>query len=389
MDIGTDAPYLAAGFLLGFFGGFLPGLHPNTMISVLASMGLQGRALGMTVISLFPANLVSSFIPAIFFGVPESGTVMAALPGQRMVQAGDGILALCTILLSSIIAALLSCALFFASLSLYPALYAILRPQMGIVLLVFSIVLLLRTKKPLASAAVFLLSGVFGHSVFSTDMPDPFLPLFCGMFSLASMWDWRGGTVPPQRDLKADAGIWKCSLLGVALGFIADLVPGIGSPSQIAVFATMMLPMGTPAYLATISAISISQAVFSLSTSASIGKSRVGATAWLSESMDIGTELPLLLGIFAASIALSSALAYALRNHAARLASLDFPSLRLVLAAYIAAMAFIIDGAPGVAVLCASALLGRLALAAGVERTNLMGAIIVPTLMLLFRIFPD
>jgi putative membrane protein len=384
----SDCFSVIAGFATGFLGGLLPGLHSNTIISVLASLGLGGRALGLMIISLFPAHMVSSFIPSIFFGVPEAGTVVAALPGQRMVQRGEGVKALGTVLLSCILAALMSYALFLPSLSIFPIAYDAIRPHMRFVLLGISAILLLRTKSPVLSAAVFALSGILGHFSLNSDMDDPFLPLFSGMFAMAAMEGWKRGAAPAQKDMPPMTGIMPFVTIGLALGFAADLVPGVGSPSQTAVFATMLMPMDTPAYLATISSISVSQAVFSLSTAASIGKSRVGATAWLSESMDIGPSLPVLLALFVLSLALAAALAHSLRLHAARLASLDLSSLRFVLAAYIMAITLAIDGWPGLAVLAASTMLGKLTLALEVERTNLMGAIIVPTLMLLFRVFP-
>lgn len=387
MDIVSDALSFIAGFLLGFLAGLLPGLHANTVISVLASMGMGKRALGLLIISIFPANLISSFIPSIFFGVPEPNTVMATLPGQRMVQRGEGVKALCTVILACALSAIISSALFWPSLLLFPAIYDAVRPHMRFILLAVSLILLMRTKRPLLSGAVFALSGILGHFSLNSGMEDPFLPLFSGMFAIAAMGRWKGGSAPKQADMPAEAGIIRFVVIGILLGFVADIIPGVGSPSQMAVFATMLIAMDTPAYLATISSISVSQAVFSLATSASIGKSRVGATAWLSENMDIGAHLPLLLALFCASMALAAALAYCLRGYASRLASLDFSSLGLVLAAYLVAVTFVIDGPGGLAVLAVSAGLGTLALSLGVERTNLMGAIIVPTLMLLFGIF--
>lgn len=387
MDGLTDALPFIGGFALGFLGGLLPGLHSNTMISVLASLGLDGRALGITIISLFPAHMVSSFIPSIFFGVPESGTIVAALPGQRMVQDGEGVKALRTVLLSCVLSAIVSCALFQLSLGAFPLIYEAMRPHMKFILLGISALLLLRTKAPFLSAAVFSLSGILGYMSLNSGMPDPFLPLFCGMFAMAAMTEWKKGAAPAQGDSPPGNGILIPIAIGVFLGFAADLVPGAGSPAQTAVFATMLVRMDTPGYLALISSISVSQAVFSLSTSASIGKSRVGATAWLSDCIDIGPNIPIILALFIASLALAAMLAHALRLHAAKLAELDFSALRFVLGAYLAAITLIIDGWPGILVLAASAALGKMTLGLEVERTNLMGAIIVPTLMLLFGIF--
>jgi putative membrane protein len=379
-----DALACCIGFALGFAGGLLPGLHPNTVISALSSIGLDGRTLGLVIIVLLPAHTVSSYIPSVFFGVPEAGTVVAALPGQRMVQRGEGVRALRTILLSCAVSAIISCALFGPAVIAYPVAYSLIRPHMRFVLLGIAALLLLRTKSPWLSAAIFILSGILGHASFGSGMGDPFLPLFSGMFAMSGFAAWKRGAVPRQEDAPADARTAWFSAAGILPGFAAGLVPGVGSPSQMAVFAAMAVRMDTAAYLAVISSIAVSQAVFSLATSAAIGKSRVGATAVLAESMDVAAALPALLSLFLASLALAACLAYALRMHAAKLASLDFSRLRLVLAAYLAAITLIIDGPAGLVVLAASTGIGLLCLLLDCERTNMMGAIILPTLMLLF-----
>lgn len=384
--MGDELSY-AIGFAIGFLGGLMPGLHSNTLISVLWGLGLDERALAIMIIALFPAHIISSFVPSVFFGVPDSSTVLSVLPGQRMVLRGEGLVALRAILLSCVVAALLSCAIFPVSLDLFPAAYGIMRGQMGWILLAISLVLLSRSRSPLLSAAIFALSGILGQISLNSGMHDPFLPLFSGMFAMAAIINYKKSSVPQQRDAGVGPDFLKFAVAGVLLGMIADLIPGVGSPSQVATFATIAMPLNTVGYLSMISSISVSQAIFSLSTSASIGKSRVGATAWLSESMDIGENLALLLALFIISMAVSALLVHIIRGRIAKIASLDFSKANLVLALYIAAVTIVLDGFPGLIVLALSSALGLLALKIGVERTNLMGAMIVPTLMLLFRIF--
>jgi putative membrane protein len=258
---------------------------------------------------------------------------------------------------------------------------------MKYILLAISLVLLARSRKPHLAALAFTASGILGHFSFDSGMADPFLPLFSGMFAMAAIANYRKSAVPEQQDGPADFSPLRFAALGVLLGFAADLIPGVGSPSQVATFATLFMPLDSLAYLATISSVSVSQAVFSLSTSASIDKSRVGATAWLSESIDIGQNLPLLLALFMISMALAVLGVYAIRKRVAKIASLDFSGTNSILAAYLIAITFIIDGLQGLVILAAASALGWLTLRFGVERTNLMGGIIVPTLMLLFRIF--
>jgi putative membrane protein len=387
----SDALSFLAGFTIGFLGGFLPGLHSNTIISVLASLGLEDRSLALMIIALFPAHMITSFVPSIFFGVPESSTVVAALPGQRMVRQGKGILALKVVLLSCVSAALASAVLFDISLVFFPIAYGAVRGVMKYILVVFSLILISRTRDPLPSASIFLLSGILGYFTLNSGLPDPFLPLFSGMFAMAALIGYKNAEVPEQHDGTATGtvtgGFAKYILAGIALGMLADLLPGISSPSQVAVFAGIFMPMETLAYLATISSISVSQAVFSISTSASIGKSRSGAVAWLSGFIDIGENLVLLVALFALSVAISAVFVYLGRKAAGKIASSDFSKIRMVLGAYLVAITLIIDGLGGIAVLAAAILLGLLTLKLGIERTNLMGAIIIPTLMLLFGIF--
>jgi putative membrane protein len=382
-----DALLFIIGFLIGIISGVLPGLHSNMIISVLASSGLDDRAMAILIISLYPASLISSFIPAIFFGIPEAGTVLATLPGHRMVLKGEGITALKTVLLSSLLAALLAAALFSLSLDFFPLAYGAIKANMKWLLLGLSLVLLARTKKPHLSAGIFVIAGLLGHYSLNSGMRDPFLPLFCGMFALAAMATYGKNEIPEQKEKRQDSGFVKFAVIGVFFGMVADLIPGIGSPSQVATFATMMMPMDTLGYLAAISAISVSQSIFSLSTSIAIDKSRVGATAWLSEFMDIGENAGLLVPLFIISMTLAVLVVYLLRKRIAGMAAIDFSRMNIILALYLGGITFVLDGVMGLAVLVVAAALGWLTIRLGVERTTLMGAIIIPTLMLLFRIF--
>jgi len=376
-----------AGVLLGLLSGLLPGLHSNTVISALSTLPLDSETLALLIIALYPASLIVSFVPSIFFGIPETGTVVAVLPGQRMVLEGEGLAALKTVLFSCIVTALLSSGLFFFSLDIFPAAYETIRPYMRYILLAISLVLLARSRTPLLAAFIFLLSGLLGYYSLNSGMADPFLPLFSGMFAVAAIANYGKSRIPEQHETRLDTGFLKFTLIGVLLGMAADFIPGVGSPSQVATFATIFMSMDTLGYLAAISAISVSQSIFSLATAASIGKARVGATAWLAQYMDIGQNLTLALTLFILSMAIAVAMVYVMRKHIAKLASLDFSKMNAVMLAYIVAMTLVIDGVMGIVVLAVAAALGWLTVKIGVERTNLMGAIIVPTLLLLFRIF--
>jgi putative membrane protein len=382
-----DILFFIGGVLLGLMSGLVPGVHSNTVAAVLSSLGMAPDRLASAIIGLFPAHALAAFIPSIFFGVPESGTVISVLAGQRLVMEGKGVAALKAVVLSCAFAALLGAALFQPSLAFYSVAYAALHDYMKWILLALTVALAARSKRPMLSTLVLLLSGLLGQYALGSPMEDPFLPLFSGLFAMGAMLNYAKGAVPAQEDGPVERGIAKWSALGVALGMAAHLLPGVGSPSQIATLATIFLPLGTVAFLATISAISVSEGIFSLSTTAAIGKSRMGTVQVLSQYADVGHNLVPFLVLVLVSIAIAGAVIYALRNVIGKAANIDFSHANAILAAYLFLIVALIDGAGGVAVFILASAIGWLTIRLGAERTNMMGAIIVPTLLTLFGVF--
>lgn len=378
---------LFLGLVIGFLSGLLPGLHSNTIIAILSSLGLAPDDLSILILAIFPLHIIVSFIPSIFFGIPEQGTVLAVLPGQRMVLEGKGLIALKIVIFSSLLAALLSIALFYPSLFLFPFFYSLLKPYLGYVLVGFSILFLIRTKEPFLASIVFVAAGFLGQYSLRLTMEDSFLPLFSGLFAMGAILNYQKSRIPMQKDGPLDFDFVKFSILGVIAGFFADLLPGIGSPSQVATFLTIFLPINTLGYLAAISSISVSEAVFSFATSASIDKARMGTTAMLAEQIHIGDNLIFVLSIFIFVLAIGVMVIHLLRKHIGKLALLDFSQFNILLAAYLASLVFVIDGFSGLIVFALASVLGFATIKLGVERTTLMGSIILPTILLLFKIF--
>lgn len=373
--------------LLGLISGLVPGLHSNTIVSIFSSLGLAEQDFAVLIVAVLAVHTLLSFIPSIFFGVPDQQTVVSALAGQQLVRRGKGLTALKVVTISALFAALLSVALFYFSLDWFPILYNFIRPFMAPLLLVLSIVLLWRSKQPLLSLGIFLLSGLLGVYTLNSSMFDPFLPLFAGLFAMGAILTYKPSKIPAQKDEPISPNILKFSLLGVIGGFFADLLPGISSPSQVAVLLAIFVPMHSLAYLASISSISVSEAIFSFSTAASIEKSRIGATVWLSRTIPIEENLLFILVVFLVAITLAGLLLYFARKFFAKLANLDFTMLNKLLAIYLIAAVFLLNGLEGLVIFALASAVGFLTIKLDVERRNLMGAVIVPTLLLLFKIF--
>ncbi len=368
------------GIILGILSGLVPGLHSNTVISVLSALGIDDNALSVIIITLIPANLVTSFIPALFFGIPEAGTVVAMLPGHRMAKEGMGLVALKTILMSCVFAALASVALFHVSLDVFPIVFGLISPHMGLILPALTVVLLIRGRHPARSAIAFLMAAIIGYFALGSSAPDPFLPLFTGLFAIPAIIIYRNGSVKDQDDGEPGFG-FRFVAAGVVLGFLSDLIPGIGSPSQVAAFLAIVMRMNSLSFLSAVSSISVSQSIFSYATSSSIGRSRNGGTEALASLMDIENNMVLILALTAFSLAVTVSLIYVFRKKIALLSSLDFSGFNIILGIYLVAISFVIDGPWGIAVLVAASIIGYLAIRMDVERVTLMGAIIGPTIL--------
>ena len=378
--------FFLAGIFLGLISGFVPGIHSNTIIAILASLGFYSDDFACLIIGLFPAHLVASFIPSIFFGIPEQGSVIAVLPGQRLVLEGQGIVALKSVLVGVAFSALIAVALFAPSIEIYKVLYSLLSKHMAWIVFAILFILLIRSKNPLLSLLIVILSGAIGIVSLGSDMADKFLPMFSGMFAIGAILNYSKRDIPKQVDGSVGREVLKYSVAGVFLGLLADLLPGVSSPSQVAVFATLMMPLQTIGFLVMISSIAISEGIFSLATSASIGKSRMGATATLSELVNIENNIASLLILALVSISIVIVLIYFLRKRIGGLASIDFSKANIILALYLLAIVAVLDGFLGVVIFALASVLGFITIKLGVERTNLMGAVIIPTLLLLFGI---
>jgi len=182
---------------------------------------------------------------------------------------------------------------------------------------------------------------------------------------------------------KIDLSLIKFAFLGVALGWIADLLPGISSPAQVAAFASILLPFSGVAYLATISSIGVSESIFAFSTASTLDKARIGAIAEASQLTSIADSLAPFLGYFILGTAFACILIYVFRSKIGEISKINFQVLNIMLAIYLIAIVFLIDSYVGLVLFAVSSLVGYLCIRLNVERTTLMGAIIVPTILLL------
>ncbi|MCK4319490.1 tripartite tricarboxylate transporter permease [Candidatus Micrarchaeota archaeon] len=371
------------GLLGGLLSGLIPGLHSNTLTSVMLSLGMDPVMTAYGIILMYGTYCIVSFLPALFLGIPDERVVLAVLPGHKMVLEGKGLRALKIMVFSAVGAGIISLLLIPFSLLAYPIVYGIIRPFLMYVLVGATAVLLGRSRTPVKAAAVFLIAGIIGKVTLGFGLEDPFLPLFGGLYGISSLLTYKHKEVKKQKESGVGKELIAYILLGVLLGWTADLLPGISSPSQMATFSSIIVPLNNVGYLATIASIGVSQGVFALATDASIGKARVGAIVGVGELIDVGEYLPILAGLLFIGIGIGAGFVYLIRNKVSEISRFDMSKFNVLLGIYLFALSFLVNGWIGLVVMVVCSALGYLCIRIGVERMMLMGVIIIPTILLL------
>ncbi len=377
------------GIFLGIFSGLLPGIHSNTVASVLSTLPIAPETFAYIIVAVLGAHLVFQFFPSIFLSIPDDTVVASVLPGHRLALSGRGRKAITVCVSSVLLAAGASALLLPVSLWLLPAAYSLVQPNIAIILVVASLFLLAsekEAKKIAAASVVFILAGLLGIATLRGAINDPLFPAFSGLFAASGILlsFTSSQAVPKQKSEKTKLDFLPFVAMGVLFGMLSDLLPGIAAPAQIAIFASVFLATDDARkFLALVSSIAASHAVFAFGALVSIGKARDGALAILNEIKPVmPSDLPVLVGIFILSIGVSSFLLMRLAKMADALQHLDLRTLNFAVLAYLVCAVAVISGAEGLLLLATSTAVGMLPPLLGIRRTHVMGLIIVPSIML-------
>ena len=336
------------GLVAGAAAGLIPGLHPNNLAYFFTSSS--------DVAALITAYSFFSLVPSLLFSLPSSEFSSLAASSKRSLK---------TAVASAFFSLLLSLALSPLALWLLPLLSSSLSPFIFPFLLTASLLLIFKEKRPFYAFLIFSLAGLLGFLSFR--LSEPFLPLFGGMFLFSSGLKAEDDGILHKKAL-------LLSLLGVPLALFSMLIPGFGSPAQLSAFASVFIPLNSPAFFALSSSIALSQSVFSFAAYEALGKARVGAVAIAKPQFSQEAALSML---FSGSL---SALLLLL------LPKINLSSLRLFSLLYVVLFSFLFDGWMGLLVFALAAALGGLCVGLGVRRIQLLGALMLPTLWYLVAI---
>ncbi len=394
------ALYTLLGVLIGAASGLIPGLHTNTIAAVLLgafySYGLSPVPLSFLILGIAVAHAFVGFVPSIFLGAPNEGTVLSVAPGHRMLQKGRGYEALFLAVSGGIGGAVLLAVLFPVLVIVIPKAYGILRPSIQYVLLLAAALLIIKEKNKPWAALVFLLSGAFGIIALDSGINSTFvlLPVLSGLFGISTLClsYFTESSIPPQ-SMRVKLDITRLipdSLRGLLGGMIAGLLPGIGSSQSAIIASEFTRQKGVRGFMAMLGAIAVTDIVLSVLAISLVGNPRSGAAvaihAIMGSEIDAGSATAFLgAGLLAAGVSASAALYLGVKFQGL-VSRISYKKIIIAALLMLFAVIYTFTGALGLFVSVVGASIGAIPNFAGVKKSLLLGCLIVPTILYFFGI---
>lgn len=352
------------------------------------------------------SHALLEFIPSMFLGVPEEGTVLSVLPGHHLLLQGRGREAIRLVALGgygAIIVTILILPLFALVL---PPLYSFMKPYIWILLIVVVIYMFLRLNRNLNSLAwsvvVFLFSGIMGWTMLNSPISSgvSLLCMFTGLFGVSTLIYSlsQRAVIPTQNQfckLHIDQNILRGIFAGGIAGSILGFLPGMG-PAQGSLLAQEISGGGDTGenkdgFLVAMSGVNVSDALFSLIAIYLIGNPRSGIAVYVDKIIEAFNYQHLILFIFVSITAVSLSVFLCLKLGdlmSIYIEKIDYNKLSWVVIFFMSFLVLLFTLMEHANILfvllvyITAIALGLLPHYLGLNKSNLMGVLIVPTIVI-------
>jgi len=385
-----------AGILAGTFTGLAPGIHINLVSAILVSslaflVSVPPIALVVFIVAMAVTHSFLDFITSIYLGAPEEDNFLSILPGHQMLKEGKGHEAIVLTLYGSLAA--IPIVLIFIPIFIYllPLAYETIKSSIPYILLFASFYLIFREKEFLPSLTIFILAGFLGFSALNLPIKEPLLPMLTGLFGLSSLLiSIKNKTsIPKQKILPLKKiklpklTFIKSTLAALISAPLCSFLPGIGS-GHAAVIGSEIFEQDNRSFLYLVGAINTIVISLSFIVLYTIGKSRSGVAAAVKDIIST-ISLPQ-LAIIILTIVLAGIISFFWGIKLSKLCAIyitkiSYTKLSLAVIFILIALNIILTNWLGILVLLTATALGIFAISSGSRRINLMGCLLVPTII--------
>ena len=383
---------LFLGILVGTLTGLIPGIHINLigvfLISLSASLfiSINPNYLLVFIVSVAITHTFVDFIPSIFLGCPDTDTELSILPGHELLKQGQGYEAVILTCYGSLAASIILILLAFPSVLLLSKIYGFVLNFLPYLLLAIIGFLIYLEKKRATAFFVLLLTGILGLIVLNLPVKEPLLPLLTGLFGSSMLIGSIKNKIqiPKQQIQKPKIKLFK-PLLGATIASpLCCFLPGLGS-GQAAIIGNAISRTDRKGFLVLLGATNTLVMGFSFISLYAITKARTGAAIVIQELMgNISLKiLVLILLVILISSIISFFITIALTKFfSKKIEKINYTILSSIILGFLCILIFSLSSFFGLIVFIVSTLTGIYCISLGVKRTNMMGCLLIPTIIL-------
>ncbi|MEL7671836.1 tripartite tricarboxylate transporter permease [Methanobacterium sp.] len=404
------------GILCGVVTGLIPGIHVNTVGAfIFASSSFllasySPEVLCVFLISMAISHALLEFIPSMFLGVPEEGTVLSVLPGHQLLLEGRGKEAVRLAAVGGFGAILITVILLPIFIMVLPAVYGQIKPYIWILLVIITIFMFIRLnnnlKSFLWSAGLFLFSGIMGYILLNSPVSSnvSLLCIFTGLFGVSTLiYSLQQRSFVPTQNrfhhFKINSDILRGIFAGGVAGSILGFLPGFG-PAQGSLIAQELIGGGdfennNESFITALSGVNTSDTLFSLVMIFLIGNPRSGIAVYVNNILQNFDFNHLLFFVFTALTAVSISVFLCLKLGDIVSELIEKINYRKLSCFVITFMSLLVVGFAlwyranlffMLLVYVTAVAIGLLPHYLGVNKSNLMGVLIVPAIVVYFNL---
>ena len=384
---------LIIGMLFGTLTGLIPGIHINLIgifiitLSVSLFSSIEPIYLVVFITSMAITHTFTDFIPSILLGCPDTDTELSTLPGHELLKKGEGYQAIILTAYGSLAAIFILILIAIPSGILISKTYEFIRKAIPYLLILVSVILISLENKTINSIIVFLLTGFLGLIVLNFEnLSQPLLPLLTGLFGASMLiLSIKNKTEIVEQKIKKPKVKIKKPLIGALIASpICSFLPGLGA-GQAAIIGNTIAPTDKKGFLVLLGATNTLVMAFSFISLYLISKTRTGAAIAINEL--IGQPSLKILILIIIVVVITGIISFHLTDFLAKFSSkrihkINYSKISLGTLIFLGLIIILISGFLGFLVFIASTLTGIYCISLKVRRTNMMGCLLIPTILL-------
>lgn len=382
---------LFLGIFAGTFSGLTPGIHINLIGALLVSLSTTFLFIDPIYFVVFITAMAIThtfvdFIPSIFLGCPDTDTELSILPGHELLREGLGYEAIVLTAYGGLAAIFIFILTAFPTALLVSKIYDYLKFFIPGILIFISLYLISTEQKKFLAFLAFSISGILGLIVLNLEfLKDPLLPLLSGLFgSSMIIISLKNKTkIPEQKITKPQTKLSKPLFGSSIASLICSFLPGLGS-GQAAIIGSTISKTDQRGFLVLLGATNTLVMGFSFISLYAISKTRTGAAAAMQEILgNITFKILILILVITLLSGIVSFLItiFLAKFFSQKINKINYRILSSITLIILIIVVFVISGFFGLLVLIASTLTGIFCISLKVRRTQMMGCLLLPTII--------